>query len=149
MTNKWFQYILDNPEKDWDYSFLSENPNITWEIVKANPDIDWDYSWLSANPNITWEIVKKNPEKDWDYSNLSANPNITWEIVKANPDKDWNYYGLSGNPMDKYQFPLCVMKRRAKERTDKIRQELIQKVYHPSKVEKYMEYYGMDWEDCI
>ena len=43
---KWFQYILDNPEKPWDYFELSSNPNITWEIVKANPEKPWDYSLL-------------------------------------------------------------------------------------------------------
>ena len=37
---KWFQFILDNPEKSWDWYELSRNPNITWEIVKANPDKD-------------------------------------------------------------------------------------------------------------
>ncbi len=47
---------------------------------------------LSQNPNITWEIVKNNPEKPWDYSMLSKNTNITWEIVQNNPDKPWNYY---------------------------------------------------------
>ena len=28
---EWFQYVLDHPEKDWNYSCLSENPNITFE----------------------------------------------------------------------------------------------------------------------
>lgn len=27
------------PTKLWDYDVLSQNPNITWEIVKANPQI--------------------------------------------------------------------------------------------------------------
>ena len=26
---QWFQYILDNPDKSWDYKSLSRNPNIT------------------------------------------------------------------------------------------------------------------------
>jgi hypothetical protein len=41
------------PDKKWDYSMLSCNPNITWEIVQNNPKIPWDYTWLSQNPNIT------------------------------------------------------------------------------------------------
>ena len=70
----WFQYIKDNPNEDWDYDGLSENPNITWEIVQANPTKPWDYDDLSENPNITCEIVQANQHKPWDYKNLSYNP---------------------------------------------------------------------------
>ena len=35
---KWFQFILDNPDKDWHWFYLSENPNVTWEIVQNNPE---------------------------------------------------------------------------------------------------------------
>ncbi len=58
----WFQYILDHPDKPWEYDMLSQNPNITWEIVKNNPYKPWDYNWLSLNPNIQWEI-RDNPYK--------------------------------------------------------------------------------------
>jgi hypothetical protein len=66
-SSQWFQYILDNPDKPWNYIGLSYNPNITWEVVQQNQDKPWDYGWLSYNPNITWEIVKQNPDKPWDY----------------------------------------------------------------------------------
>lgn len=26
-------------------------PNITWKIVLDNPDLNWDYCYLSLNPN--------------------------------------------------------------------------------------------------
>ena len=48
-SRKWFQYILDHPDKQWNYEDLSRNPNITWEIVQANPDKPWDYDNLSIN----------------------------------------------------------------------------------------------------
>ena len=49
----WFQFILDNPDKQWCYYWISQNLNITWDIVQANPDKDWEYSALSTNSNIT------------------------------------------------------------------------------------------------
>ena len=52
-TNTFWQYVLDNPDKQWEYDCLSSNPNITWEIVQANPDKDWEYSAVSTNSNIT------------------------------------------------------------------------------------------------
>ena len=98
---EWFQFILDNKGQNWDYRWLSFNPNITWEIVQNNPHVGWHHGWLSKNPNITWEIVKNNPEQDWNYYMLSKNPNITWDIVKNNPQINWHYNRLSINPMTK------------------------------------------------
>jgi hypothetical protein len=49
---KWFQYILDHPEKDWNYGCLSENPNLTWEMVQTHPEKPWNYNSLSQNLNI-------------------------------------------------------------------------------------------------
>ena len=48
-SEKWFQFILDNPDKPWDWDKLSRNPNVTWDIVQQNPDIPWDWSQLSFN----------------------------------------------------------------------------------------------------
>jgi hypothetical protein len=93
-----WEIVQANPDKNWDYHWLSANPNITWEIVQDNPDKGWNDYCLSLNPNITWGIIQANPNKDWHYSLLSSNHNITWEIVQDNPDKAWSYYGLSSNP---------------------------------------------------
>jgi hypothetical protein len=72
-SHKYFQFILDNPDKPWHYSWLSGNPNITWDIIQLNPDKPWDYDRLSKNPNITWEIIQQNPDKPWNYFCLSNN----------------------------------------------------------------------------
>ena len=48
-TRHWFQFILDNLDKPWDCSYLSGNPNITWEIIQANPDKPWDWEFISGN----------------------------------------------------------------------------------------------------
>ena len=65
---------------------------------------------LSENPNITWEIVQNNPEYKWSYLELSLNPNITWEIVQNNPQIDWKYGYLSETPMTK-QFNDYIKKK--------------------------------------
>jgi hypothetical protein len=58
VMTSWFSYILDNPEKIWDYSALSMNPNITFNDVLQNPSKSWDYELLSTNQNITLSIVQ-------------------------------------------------------------------------------------------
>jgi len=40
---KWFKFIQNNPDKDWNWNGISLNPNITWEIIQNNPDKNW--SW--------------------------------------------------------------------------------------------------------
>ena len=52
---EWYQFVCDDSSEYWSHSCLSNNPNITWEIVKNNPDKKWSYIHLSENPNITWE----------------------------------------------------------------------------------------------
>ena len=116
--NIWFQYVLDHPNKSWNYNQF------------------WNYIILSQNPNITWEIVQNNPDKDWDYYCLSKNPNITWDIVQQNPDKQWGYSYLSQNEMktDKENY---INKKCAQKITNTIFEELIQVVWHPKNIEKF------------
>lgn len=54
-----FRIIKDNSDKPWDWYHLSQNPNITWDIVEANLDKPWDLIGLSLsqNPNITCDII--------------------------------------------------------------------------------------------
>lgn len=33
-SDKWFKIIIDNPDKKWNFSYLSTNKNVTWKIIK-------------------------------------------------------------------------------------------------------------------
>ena len=48
-------------DKQWDYKFLSCNPNITLKEINSIQINRWDYKYLLINPNITMEDVKYNP----------------------------------------------------------------------------------------
>ena len=69
---EWFQFILDNPDKEWDYGRLSINPNITWDIVKSNPDKPWDYDILYQNAmSLSKEnFIRKKLQEDFSKSEL-------------------------------------------------------------------------------
>ena len=45
-----------------------------FDFIKNNPEKPWNWRWLSRNPSITWTIVQANPEKPWDWDSLSRNP---------------------------------------------------------------------------
>ena len=65
---------------------------------------------VSNNSNITWDIIQQNLDKPWTWYGLSCNPNITWNIVRhlwwpmrlwrvqQNLDKPWCWSALSCNP---------------------------------------------------
>ena len=92
--------IQANITKPWDWYSLSSHPNITWDIIQANlnKNILWDWSQISINPNITWDIFKNNRDFPWYWPNLSRNPNITWEIIESNLDYPWYWPHVSQNP---------------------------------------------------
>ena len=94
--------FIKEAEKYVDIRYLSINKYLTWDngvnLVQSNPNIKWEYYLLSQNTNITWDIVSSHPDKPWNYSFLSENPNITWDngvnLIQSNPGKEWNYYFL-------------------------------------------------------
>ena len=65
-TEGYWKFICDNEDKI-DLSNISNNPNITWDIIKNNLDKNWNWHWISKNPNITWEIIQNNLDKNWDF----------------------------------------------------------------------------------
>ena len=60
---------------------LLGNSNITLEFILNNPDFNWEWSFISFNPNLNWNYVVNNPKLDWSYPNLSKHPNITFDII--------------------------------------------------------------------
>ncbi len=119
---------------------LSQNQNVTWEIVQANPDKRWNYSVLSVNPNITCEIVQANPDKPWSYNYLSENPNITFEIIRTNTDIEWEYDSLSLNTFALEKKNFFRKKLQQWFKTSALKEELIAKLWHPSNFEKFKYY---------
>ena len=54
---RWWQFILDNHEKPWDWADISRNPNLTMKFINANPDKPWNWHWISWNPGIKQWIL--------------------------------------------------------------------------------------------
>ena len=71
-SEKWFQYVKDNSDKDWDYKWLSQNPNITWKIVESNLDKPWNYKNLSYNTmdKVRKEYIRKRFQEWFKKSDL-------------------------------------------------------------------------------
>ena len=99
---KYWEFINKNLSRPLDWALISQNPNITMDIVTDNPNQHWDYGTYHANlfknPNITWEFVRqyideheKKPNCLFDniadflqLFSISNNKNITLDIIKNN-----------------------------------------------------------------
>jgi hypothetical protein len=71
-SERWFQFILNHPEKDWDWKELSANPNITLEIIEKYIDKPWNWYLLSRNimSNERDNFIRKELQKQFRESHL-------------------------------------------------------------------------------
>ena len=71
----------------WCFSGLTENPNITFDIIESNPDLPWDMSWFSYNPNLDNDSMKYIDK--YDFGNISHNKFLYHDTVhKREKSKD-------------------------------------------------------------
>ena len=97
-TNRWFRYILEHPEIEWNHSAISKNENITFQDVIENPQFNWDWCALVMNQNIPWKTIIENLDKPWNINALSRRPDLDIKFVLANPQMPWNFEAISSNP---------------------------------------------------
>lgn len=143
-----------------DWPFLSGNPNAVhiFEIQEHFNKL-YDWSYISKNPNAI-HILEKNLDKV-EWLSFSQNPkaiNIIIEILQEQKDydhknrnrEDYKYYDyfnkinytyLSKNPAI---FELDYIS--LKERCDIYRKELIEKTFHPSRIQRLLDL-GIEIED--
>jgi hypothetical protein len=142
----------------WDYLCLNQSPEAI-ELLKENPrKIRWDM--LSSNPAAI-KMLEENPAfinmhnlcdnpaaihliqqrmDKIDWIQLSKNPSAI-HILEKNKDKiDW--YSLSQNPA----IFEPDYKELAFERTKILREELMKKSLHPTKIQYWLEN-GLDIDD--
>jgi hypothetical protein len=58
---------------------VSANPNLTFTNPKKYPMIDFYY--LSQNPNLSFDVVLNNLDNNWDFDQLSSHPNLTFDFL--------------------------------------------------------------------
>ena len=115
--------------------------NPFWEFIHANTYKEWNYQYISFNPNITWDIVQANPDKPWNYYIFIGNPNITPKIVMENiyifPDI---YYFCDNNLNYHPYFQSAIYKRKMTgQMHSAIYCELIQQACTPARLYQWSE----------
>jgi uncharacterized C2H2 Zn-finger protein len=100
-------------------SNISSNPGITLQNMKDNPDIEWVWYNVCQNPNITMEMLEEYEKttpilhgRDMngeciDWGGVCYNPNLTMEFINKYTDRkkyswedweeDWDWEGIFAN----------------------------------------------------
>ena len=91
----------DNPWSDIEWRYISKHPNVKWEHIKSTINgpqcFGWFWNNVTENPNITFDIVNNNLHYPWNISYLINNKNITMDIIKSNPEIEWNFNQITFN----------------------------------------------------
>jgi hypothetical protein len=126
-------HLLENNQYKIDWNALSTNPNAIHLLEKNMDKINWRR--LSYNPNVI-HLLEKNMDKiNWE--GLSRNSNAI-HLLEKNLDKvDW--YLLSYN-LNIFELDLVFIKTRM----DILREDLMKKLFHPTRVMRFWNNYGYD-----
>jgi hypothetical protein len=75
---------------------IYRNPELNMKFFEKHLErVNWDL--LSENPNLTFDIVEKYPDKYWNWCKLSMHKNLTDSIVKKNISFPWVWHAMSIN----------------------------------------------------
>lgn len=105
--NLTWDFVLSRPREKWNLYYLHKNKCVTPEIVNSgrNPVIAfWNWNYLCENPNFTFDILSKADLQTSGIVALSKNPNVTPEIIEDNPEFPWDWEAISQNPSITYEF---------------------------------------------
>lgn len=85
--------------ENWDYEYMSRNPNTTSSIIKLAfenqiPHSAWDWYGLSSTIKNSINLIRENIDH-WDWGVLSLF--ITFKEVKENLDLPWFWTAMSNN----------------------------------------------------
>lgn len=54
---EWFSFIKNNPDKSWDWNYLSMHPYVTMNIIRNNSNLPWNKDYIQHNPNFRWNDI--------------------------------------------------------------------------------------------
>jgi alpha-ketoglutarate-dependent taurine dioxygenase len=71
---------------------LSDNPNITWDIVQAHPEKSWDYIRLSENKmENSKEFFIRQKHQEW-FRKSELYEELIAKVWHPSNIKRWKYY---------------------------------------------------------
>jgi len=133
-------YLLKFPELiNWDWLSMNSNDRAV-KLLLENPD-KINYDLFSRNPNdrALDHLLANEKFIDWDLFSLNPNKRVI-EVLKQNQEHI-HWQSLSRNP-NIFEYDYLPA---AKERTSILLQELMEKTWHPSRMQKWCLEYNFEF----
>ena len=92
-----FEVILNSLDKKWDWGLLSKHPKLTFDFILNHLDYNWSWVHISIHSNITFENIIEHLELNWIWEYVCYNENITIKNIIDNPNLPWSWRSLSKN----------------------------------------------------
>ena len=146
--NLTIEWIDKYPNKPWKWDLISCNKNLTVEWIEKYPDKPWDWSLISRNQNLRLEWIEKYPDKDWNWVDIVNNKNITIDFIDKIADKIadkpyvWHFICQNDFSNDKENFLIPYINQYIEKKkyfNDNIFQELMEKIFHPTNINKFID----------
>lgn len=96
--NMRLEHVLQHPDHPWNWYSLSQNSGIVQSIdtVLQHPELPWCWRMISVNDHISLKDVLEHPECPWDWHYLTRNASIRWpDDICAHPSKSWDWTYIS------------------------------------------------------
>jgi hypothetical protein len=109
--------VSRHPEFEWEWIYLSVNPNITIKDINEHPELPWvtnvdnqsKHDLVSCKEKLSIESIESieaHPEKDWNWFDISSSMDIQViesDLERSNP-LPWDWTGISMNPTITIEF---------------------------------------------
>ena len=125
-------YILEHPDLEWNWSFVSSNKGMNINSVKQllNKPLEWNF--LSKNDGITQDDIINNLDLPWSWRDLSSNKHLTVNFVKKAFFQPFSRGKIAANSMnfsrEKY------VEDKIKKIKVQIHEQLMQVAWHPDRL---------------
>lgn len=88
-----WHWVTELPDKNWNFSLLSESPHFSWHWIEQFPLKKWNWSFLSTIVTDVKQIIKF-PDGKWDWDLLTFNKNISLEQMMETSNLPWKIADL-------------------------------------------------------
>ena len=105
--------VINNPTIPWNFQFLSENLNLTEEMIFKRHKLVrlknvktkyWDWKKISNNHSLIINCIIKHPLRNWDFTLLNNNTKLTIDLILKYPTKNWDWKNITNNPNITYDM---------------------------------------------
>jgi len=98
IANEFIKFLREIKVNPINWTYISENPNLSWNAIKNNMDLEWDWLHITKHKCINMKIINEY-ERDvpWRRITITENPNITYDDIKKNPSLYWSWGILYSN----------------------------------------------------